>query len=417
MVAGDATTGPGLVAGGNVGTNLDEVRRHNLSTVLRYVHRRGPATRAELTAMTGLNRSTIRDLVAELSARGLVVEGEPVARGGPGRPSPLVSPAADRAVVLAIEISVDSIAAAIVGVGGTASRRVRTERVDVEPEAVVDAVMDLARPLLCGLGRGTRVLGAGAAIAAVIRRDDGLVHFGPNLGWREVPLGELLEAALGGEVRVRIGNDGDLGALAEHTRGAAVGVDELLYLSAEVGVGGGIVTTGVPLAGVTGYAGEVGHMLINPGGVACRCGAVGCWETETGELGLLRHAGRAAHGGRADVAEVLEAAASGDTAAIDAVDETARWLGLGIGGLVNALNPEVVVLGGFFAVLHELAPGVIEEAAALQGLAVATAAVTIVPSALGVDSVLLGAAELAFQDILQQPGSVPFDPADELIRG
>lgn len=400
-----------------MGTNLDEVRRHNLSTVLGYVHRQGPTTRADLTAMTGLNRTTIRDLVTDLSARGLVREGEAVARGGPGRPSPLVVPAADRAVVLAVEISVDSIAAAVVGVGGTAHGRVRSERVDVEPEAVVAAVLNLARPLLSELDGASRLLAVGAAIAGVSRKHDGLVHLGPNLGWREVPLGQLLAAALGEDVEVRVGNDGDLGALAEHTRGAAVGVAELLYLSGEVGVGGGIVTAGVPLVGARGYAGEVGHMLVNPGGVACRCGATGCWETETGELGLLRHAGRAASGGRAAVAEVLDAAESGDAAALAAVNETARWLGLGIGGLVNALNPEMVVLGGFFAALHGLAADVIEEAAALQGLAVATAAATIVPSALGADSVLVGAAELAFQEILRDPGSVPVDPAYELAQG
>lgn len=400
-----------------MGANLDEVRRHNLSTVLGYVHRQGPTTRADLTALTGLNRSTIRDLVGDLSARGLVVEGDAVARGGPGRPSPLVSPAAERAVVLAIEISVDSIAVALVGVGGMAQQVERVERIDVEPEAVVGAVIDLARPLLAGLGAQTRLLAAGAAIAAVSRQRDGLVHFGPNLGWREVPLAELLEAALDEGVKVRVGNDGDLGALAEHTRGAAVGVDDLLYLSGEVGVGGGIVTAGVPLAGATGYAGEIGHMLINPSGVACRCGAVGCWETETGEMGLLRHAGRAASGGRAAVADVLEAAASGEADAVAAVNETARWLGLGIGGLVNALNPEMVVLGGFFAALHELAADVIGKAAALQGLAVATAAARIVPSALGQDSVLLGAAELAFQEVLREPGSVPAHPANELVQG
>ena len=396
-----------VIAGRVAGANLDEVRRHNLSTVLGYVHRHGATTRAELTTITGLNRSTIGDLVADLRERGLVVEGAAVSRGGPGRPSPLVLPAGDRVAVLALEIDVDSIAAAVVGIGGAPISRVRVERAEDDPAGVVAAIAELARRQLAELSPDTRLLAVGVAVAAVTRRRDGLVHFGPHLGWREVPLGALLATALAPGVTIRVGNDGDLGALAEHTRGAAVGVDDLVYLAGGAGVGGGIVTAGVPLHGTTGHAGEIGHVLVNPDGVDCRCGATGCWETETGELALLRHAGRSTDGGRAAVGDVLGAAAAGDEAALDAVRETGRWLGLGIGGLMNAFNPAVIVLGGFFAALHEVAAGVIEEAAGVQATDVARAAARIVPSLLGAESSLFGAAELAFEETLRDPASVP----------
>lgn len=359
--------------------------------------------------MTGLNRSTVGDLVADLSARGLVAEGEAVARGGPGRPSPLVSPSGDGAVVLAVEITVDSLAAAVVGVGGEAIARVRVERCDQEPAAVVAVLRDLAEPLLAALDPRARLLGIGVSVAGLSRQSDGMVQFGPNLGWREVPLGELLEVAFGRGVPVLVGNDGDLGALAEHTRGVAVGTDDLVYLSGEVGVGAGVIAAGRPLTGVAGYAGEAGHMLVNPDGEPCHCGATGCWETETGETALLRRArGTADTGGRAAVAGVLESAAAGDDVALAAVRETARWLGRGIGGLVNILNPSMVVLGGLFAALHQQAASTIAEAVAGQGLAAATALVKIVPSALGVDSPLFGAAELAFRETLHDPARVPY---------
>lgn len=391
------------------GSNQDEVRRHNLSTVVRYVHRHGPTTRAELTTVTGLNRSTVADLVGDLAARGLVREGAAVPRGGPGRPSRLVEPASDRTAVLALEISVDSLAAAIVGVGGDVIERVRVDRdcATTAPEEIVRAVVGLAADVRRRLPRGTRIVGVGVSMVGVIRTSDGFVHVSPNLGWSDVPLGRMLRRALRTRVPVRMANDGDLGALAEHTRGAGTEVDNLLYLAGEAGVGGGVIVAGRPLEGAAGYSGEVGHVVVNPEGERCRCGARGCWETETSEIALLRRAGRPIDGGREAVARFLADAAAGDDVALAAVVHVARWLGIGIAGLVNVFNPQLVVLGGLFAELHPLATDVIEDAVQGHALAPAAAVVSVVPSALGVDSLLLGAAELAFTATIGDPTTVP----------
>lgn len=392
------------------GANQDALHRHNLSTVLRHLHERGSATRAELTAMTGLNRSTVAGLVSSLRGRGLVSEAEPVPRGGPGRPSPVVLLRRDQWVVLALEISVNSIAAAVVGMGGHVLSHDRVERHASDPEAVVAALEALVSSLLDRQPQ-TTPLAVGVAVVGVVRAADGWVHVAPNLGWHDVPLAALLARSLGHDVPVFVGNDADLAAVAEHLRGAAADVDDVLYLHGEVGVGGGVIAGGRPLAGVAGYAGEVGHMLVNGAGRACRCGATGCWETETSELALLRRTGRDGAAGPDAVADVLAAAATGDTDATAAVEETARWLGLGIGSLVNLFNPSRVVLGGFFAALHGHARTTIDEAAAVQSMLPPADGVEIVPSALGIDAPLLGAAELAFEDTLRDPTTVPLAAA------
>lgn len=388
------------------GANLDAIRRHNLGTVLRHLHERGPATRAELTSLTGLNRSTVAGLVDDLAERGVVSLGEAVSTGAPGRPSPLVSPRGDRVVVLALDIAVDSLAAAAVGIGGQVLARTRLDRArgSAQPSTTVATVADLGQDMLDRVGGTRHLLGIGVSVVGVVRPSDGLLRVAPNLGWHDVPLAELVADRLGARAAVRVGNDGDMGALAEHRRGAGVGHDSMLYLSGEVGIGGGLIVDGHPLAGSEGSAGEVGHMLVNPRGRDCHCGATGCWETEAGEVALLRRAHRAEDAGPEALREVLADAAGGGRRAQRAVEDTARWLGSGIGSLANVLDPDRIVLGSMFATLHGLAADIITDAASRQAM---SNHLDIVPAGLGDDAPLLGAAERAFDVALHDPTILP----------
>ena len=126
----------------------------------------------------------------------------------------------------------------------------------------------------------------------------------------------------------------------------------MLFISGEVGVGGGLIVDGKQLTGAGGFAGEVGHMPVNPEGRTCRCGSVGCWETEIGEGALLRRAGHPPDAGREEVEAVLREAAAGAPDVLEALDAVGRWLGFGLAGLVNVFNPQVVVLGGLFGRIH-----------------------------------------------------------------
>jgi predicted NBD/HSP70 family sugar kinase len=255
--------------------------------------------------------------------------------------------------------------------------------------------------LLDSLPPDHRLTGVGVAVAGVTRRSDGYVQLAPNLGWSDVPLATLLAAELGTTAPVVAANEADLGALAEHRRGARPGTDHLLFISGEVGIGCGAIVDGQPLLGAAGYATEAGHMLVDPDGRACRCGARGCWETEAGELALLRRAGLG--DGLGGIDEVVARAAAGDPEVGQAIRDVGWWLGLGIGDLINLFNPELVVLGGVYERLFRRLEPAIADGVRSRALAAPAALATIVPSALGADAALLGAAELVLSEVVADP--------------
>lgn len=390
------------------GLRSESIRRANLSAIARELHDVGPLSRSELGSRTGLTRSTIRALIGELASAGLVNEIGSTPIGTPGRPSVMVAPNSARPIVLALEINVDSIAAAVVGFGGVVHQLERIERPrgNLSLETTVEDLAALARRLDNFHARRADVAGICVAVAAIVRHADGFVELAPNLGWHGVALGQALRQALGAFVPISVANDADLGALAESRRGGARGCANVIYISGEVGVGGGVIVDGKALSGAAGYGGEVGHLPINPNGSPCHCGSIGCWETEIGEDALLIHAGHPRGGGRTELDAVLRAARGGDPTALAATDHVARWLGFGLAGLVNLLNPERVVLGGRFGRLFPFVSHTLEAQLDRYALKAPRAMVSIVPAALGEDAPLLGAAELAFEPFLADPAAL-----------
>lgn len=388
-----------------LGQRSETVRRANLSAIVRDLHAGGPASRSELVARTGLTRSAIRALIGELAAADLAIEEPPEPQGTPGRPSPVVSLNPAGAVVLGLEIAVDTLAAAVVGLGGHVHERIRIDRPagHTTVQAIAEDLAALATDLRSRRPAGETLVGVGVAVVGVVRRSDGFVSMAPNLGWRDVPLGEALAAALDLDAPIWVANDADLGALVELRRGAAIGGDHVLFISGEYGVGGGLIVDGQPLTGVAGYGGEVGHLAINPNGAACRCGSFGCWETEVGEGALLRMAGRPPGGGRAEIDALLQDAENGVPSALSALDHVGRWLGIGLAGLVNVFNPRLIVLGGIFGRILPYVGRTLEDELDRRALAAPRRLVRIVPGMLREDAPLLGAAELAFEPLLVDP--------------
>jgi predicted NBD/HSP70 family sugar kinase len=354
----------------------------------------------------GLNRSTIADLIGELSSLGLVEEGPAQASSGPGRPSPMVLTRPVGAIVLAVEFSVDSVAVATVGLGGHVFGQVRQPRprARVTAQETISQVAGLAGPLLEALPGDGSLVGIGAGVAGVTRRSDGFVHLAPNLAWHNVPVGDMLSSQLGLEQAVLVANEADLGALAEYRRGVGAGVPHLIYISGEAGIGAGIIHDGKPMLGAAGYAGEAGHTLVKPDGHQCRCGAKGCWETEAGEEALARHAGIPASVSGVGVLEtVMSRAEAGDETVLAAIAEVGRWLGLGIGNLINVFNPQLVVLGGLYHPLFPFLEKAVSEGAHLAALDAPGDVAEIAASGLGADAPLMGAAELALSEVIADP--------------
>ncbi|WP_197285099.1 ROK family protein [Sciscionella sediminilitoris] len=383
------------------GRDPASLRRHNLRALLRHLHLHGPTSRPGLCEVTGLTRSTIGDLVGELLSRELVrEEGAPVTVGR-GRPPLVVTPHED-AYVLGIAVEVDTIGIGRMNIGGSLldEESVKHEHVAGDPAASVRQLTRLIRRRISKAN--TRPLALGIAVPGIVDIQDGTIASAPNLNWRNVRLGEELRRTAGFAEPITVANEARLAALAEHRRGAGQNSSDLVYVSAEVGVGGGVINNGETLTGTSGYGGEIGHMITNPGGRTCRCGGAGCWETEIGADALLRHAGLTDPADRhAALADLLAEAEREDAAAIEALRALCPSVATGLVNLINIFNPERIILGGLLrSVANQVGTELDASVRKLHGLN--DFPVSIHPAQLGELAPLLGAAEHAVDSFLRQ---------------
>lgn len=377
----------------------DDIRRYNLGRILRHLHLHGTSTRSELGTATRLNRSTVADLVATLASLGLVVE-ETGHRGSVGRPSLVVAPVPHAASVVAYRVDVDGITATLIGLGGVELARAVDDTFPEDPDAAIESMATLAADLLEQVDGVAIVIGVGVSVPATIDIARRTVVSAPNLGWSDVsliePLADALDEVLGFRPDVRVGNDANLGAVAEHLRGIAVGVSHLVYLLGRIGVGAGVIVDDRLDAGAHGLAGEIGHMVVDPNGRECSCGKRGCWETIIGRDAVIAAAGR--HPGEATLTEILsDDREPARQAVATAVDSLAHGIRL----LSALLDPGLIVLSGHLADLLPLLPA---------ELVAPAAGPRCIAAALGADGALAGAAEIAFAELLADPtgaGRVP----------
>jgi glucokinase len=284
---------------------------------------------------------------------------------------------------------------------------------DATTRTIVAAVRDLMT------GRGD-VLAVGVGAAGLVSRD-GVVRFAPNVAWREYPLAERV--AGGVKLPVLVDNDANVAAWGEFRFGAGRGSADLLLVTVGTGIGGGVVGGGRLYRGAHGFAGEIGHIIVEPGGPLCGCGNRGCWEQvasgkavdRLGRQAALEHPGalmvELAGGDPAAVAGpiVTEAARRGDPVAVDVLSEVGRRLGEGIAGLVNVLDPDIVVVGGGAMEAGDLLLGPARAAFTASVEAVDDRpTVPIVPATMGNDAGAVGAADLAVLEAANAP--VPRPP-------
>lgn len=380
-------------------SGVESVRRANLGEVLRLVHHDGPRSRAVLTAETGLNRSTIADLVASLAERGVVIEQEPDATGRVGRPSPMISAGPDVAAI-GVNPEVDAIEIGAVGLGGRVRARARVELADVPSVAdAVATVTTVVKGWQPGELAGCRLIGVGVAVPGLVRASDGLVRLAPHLGWRDEDIATPLAEALG--MPVAVDNDASLGARAEHLFGAARAHADVIYLNGGAsGIGGGVILNGTLIRGAGGYAGEWGQTRPGIANDTHRRTHDGVLEDEVNRARLLA-AARLTGGDDAALSAAI-AADAGPTAAEEIVRQR-RVLAATIANAVNVLNPAVIVLGGFLGILRDGDPAGFDADVRERSLAVSADDVTIASAALGQDRLLIGAAEAAFAALLADP--------------
>lgn len=369
--------------------SADGVRARNLARVLRLVHLGGAQSRAQLTTATGLNRSTIADLVGELVSEGWVMEREPDPVGRVGRPSPVVA-ASPKTIVIAVNPEIDAVEIAAIDLARTIAIRERVESSSLlTAEDVAALVAEVVDRWRAGPLDGSRLVAVGVAVPGLVRAADGLVRNAPHLGWIDAPVRALIAEATG--LPVAVGNDASLGALAEHLFGAAQGYDDVVYLNGgPSGIGGGIIVHGSPVGGVGGYAGEFGQNRVDTDSATVL-------EDAVSRARLLAVLGLASAD---DEALAVALAAASDDGPVRGECERQRGvLAQAIADAVNILNPSVVVLGGFLAQLEELDPEGFADAVARCAMAENAESLRILPASLAADRLLLGAAELAFTSV------------------
>lgn len=378
--------------------SLESLRNSNRSRVIDALRRRGSASRSDLARLTGLSRTTVTTLVADLHARGLIVEESsdcPRAEtGSRGRRPTFLRLAPSAGAALGIDFGHRRIRVAVADLASTVLAEQTIELdVDAAGGAAMQAAAELTDAVLAEAEiERNQIIGAGVGIPGPIDRATGSVASSAILpGWSGVSAGRELQALL--EVPVRVDNDANLGALGEVTYGAGLGLSDVIYVRLTSGIGSGLILGGRLHHGANGFAGELGHVQVRPEGVVCRCGNRGCLETVAAECALLALL-RPAHGPGLTRQGMLELVASGDLGARRVFNDAGRALGRVLADLCNHLNPAAIIVGGELSVaVGPLLDGIRESVHRYAQPSVA-AAVEVKPGVLGERAEVLGALAL-----------------------
>src|SRR5215212_3547114 len=336
--------GDGVRRGGSP-ARQDALRQHNLALVLQHIAAGEPVSRARIAAATSLTKTTVSSLVDDLIRARLVTELGPEARGEIGRPGSALALHRTGYVGIGLEINVDDIAVCVANLVGEVRylrTRPRDNRGQSPAKVLGRAVRMTGTAIEAAEAARLTVAGLAVAVPGPVETDRGLLRLAPNLGWVDVPVAEILADRFHAhDLAVVVDNEANLAALGELWFGGHQDLDDFIHVSGEIGVGGGIVLSEELFRGVRGFAGEIGHVVVQPDGPPCRCGARGCLEQVAGQEAILRAAGLTGAVGTSigqpggSVAELLARARDGEPETLRAVSEAGRALGIGLSATVN----------------------------------------------------------------------------------
>ena len=392
------------------------VRQINLSLIMHSLRTQAPISRASLSQTTNLNKTTVSDLINELTERGFVKE-QGMQSSGTGRPATLLTLNPEAGYIVSAEIAVDFLEVLVTDFAPQSIWQAKEPIVPgTSPEATLDRLMVMLHQASAkGQAVSKNFLGLAVGAPGMVDQTTGTILFAPNLKWRNVPLLTRLEQE-GFGVPLFVDNEANMATLGEHYFGAAKGYNEVLYLSANVGLGGGLLRNGQLYRGATGVAAEYGHMTLDPYGERCNCGNHGCWETFVNQNALCNKIITDIRGGETSILEekvrgrqdcvsvemIVDAARAGDALAIRTIEEVGRYLGIGIASLLNALNPEIVVLGGILSIASEFLLPAANDEIQKRSLPWNRETVKIVSAAHGSDACVKGGIATVHQSVLSR---------------
>jgi predicted NBD/HSP70 family sugar kinase len=409
---------PGWSPGASAGLPARQgtLRHHNLALVLQCISTAEPVSRAGIAAATGLTKTTVSSLVDDLVSAGLVTELGPEASGKIGRPPSALVLNRSGFVGIGLEINVDYLAVCVANLVGEV-RSLRTRPRDnrgQSPAKVLGRALRMIRAaMVSAQAAGLTVAGLAVAVPGPVETDRGLLRLAPNLGWVDVPVAEILADRLATrDLPVLVDNEANLAALGELWFGGHDGLDDFVHVSGEIGVGAGIVIDGELFRGVRGFAGEVGHVTVQPDGPRCRCGARGCLEQLAGQEAILRAAGVAGAVGTSlgqpggSVTELLARARAGEPETLRAVESAGRALGLALSATVNLVDPGTVVLGGLYASLEPWLREPLLAELSERAITQRWSPARVLASRLGPNAAVRGATGAVVKRVLSDPSAV-----------
>lgn len=390
-----------------LGQNRDDVRQHNLATLLRMIHESGTISRSMLTTKSGLNRSTISDLVQELEELGLVTEQESSAASGVGRPSLQVT-ASNKIVAFAVNPDIDAVTVGMIGLAGEVIKRKRQPlTAPVKPEKAVQVAAKIIEEFRAELSSDIRIAGIGLAIPGQVRVNDGVVRLAPHLEWVETPIVRMMSQAA--NLPVFADNDASIGCNAEHKFGNGRGFDDLVYLFASTGgIGGGVIIDGYQLRGAAGYGGELGHVRITSSTDPDYSGLPGTLESEVRRDEVL-DAVKLYAATDDELLQAMTQVQDGKVAKV--IHKQIDALAIAIANFLNIFNPQIVVLGGYLAGLLAFDSDRLFDGVKRHSLASANDRVLIREGGLGANLLMIGAAEVVFKQLINNPSGTHLHPA------
>lgn len=394
------------------------VRETNLSLVLRLIHSQSPLSRAQVAAITGLNKSTVSSLVDELLESKLIHE-TGLNSTGAGRPATLIEINPQAGCIIGVELGVDFVSVAVTNfLGDILWRRKEDADPSEDQEKMISQTLRIVKEAAAnGRKRNLRILGLGLSTPGTVDVNEGVLIFAPNLHWRNVPFGRIFSEQT--KLKVFVENDANAAAIGEHLFGTARQCQDFIFVFAGVGIGGGLFLNGKIYRGRNGYAGEIGHspIMAEPSQNVCHCGNRGCWETYANQYSIIQRVQArlevkrnsiipkllAEHNSQITIPLIKQAADAGDAEAIDSLVEAGRAMGQGFAGLVNIFNPEKIILGGPLSVAGGYLLPAIQETVTRHSLPEIVQQAQVLLSDFGSDASLIGAIAIVVDDVLARP--------------
>lgn len=389
------------------GKNAGTVKSHNLRVLLHALLRHQPVSRIRLARLTGLSTTTITNLVADLRAKAIVEEigaDREAVTAGAGRTPLALHLLPQSRCALGIHIGVRRVRLALVDLQANILCHRLLDHIPHEPpDAALQRIAGAAAQLIeeaCSQWATTTLLGVGVGASGLVENGTGVNILAPNLGWRNIPLRQAISEHLG--LPTVVDNNVRCMALAESLYGIGRNARALAFVYARVGVGAGLVVDGEVYRGADFGAGEIGHWVMMPdGGALCRCGNNGCLETLISEATLLERAAQVdpalVAGSANPLQAIFDVAREGHIGLIDLLEDRARYVGLALANLVNALNPQLIMVGGWLQEAFDLIEPVMGQTMRRHSFGGLGEHIDLLPSSFGVHSGVIGAGVLAME--------------------